>query len=82
MERRVHPTLEWRAQQRAANETTGLLPSGDCRIKGNISRNGRRIYHAPGQQDYEKTRITESSGERWFCSEAEARAAEWTGAKH
>jgi endonuclease YncB( thermonuclease family) len=76
------PPWEWRAQQRATAETTGSLPSGDCRIKGNISRKGRRIYHLPGQQDYEKTRITESRGERWFCSEAEAQAAGWTAAKH
>jgi hypothetical protein len=76
------PPREWRAQQRAASETTGSLPSGDCRIKGNISRKGDRIYHVPGQQDYEKTRITESKGERWFCTELETRAAGWSPAGH
>ncbi|MEZ5563422.1 MAG: thermonuclease family protein [Gammaproteobacteria bacterium] len=49
--------------------------SGDCLIKGNISSGNRRIYHVPGSPSYADTRIDESKGERWFCSEAEARAA-------
>ena len=48
-----------------------------CRIKGNISRDGERIYHLPGGQYYGRTRIDPSKGERWFCSEAEARSAGW-----
>ncbi|WP_120636099.1 thermonuclease family protein [Ruegeria sp. EL01] len=51
--------------------------SGPCRIKGNISSAGERIYHAPGQKHYSKTRISLSREERWFCSEAEAAAAGW-----
>lgn len=50
-------------------------PVGDCLIKGNIGRSGKRIYHLPGQADYATTRINEGAGERWFCTEAEARAA-------
>lgn len=52
-----------------------------CVIKGNISRTGERIYHVPGQRDYDKTIITESKGERWFCTEAEAVAAGWRKSK-
>jgi len=48
----------------------------DCVIKGNISDNGR-IYHLPGSRDYERTRIDPSHGERWFCSEQEAREQGW-----
>lgn len=51
--------------------------SSDCMIKGNISTKNARIFHVPGQQDYEKTRINTAKGERWFCSAAEARAAGW-----
>ncbi len=52
--------------------------SGDCRIKGNISwDSGARIYHLPGDEYYEQTSIVPSEGERWFCSEDEARAAGW-----
>jgi hypothetical protein len=49
-----------------------------CNIKGNISLNtGERIYHVPGQEHYSETIITTSKGERWFCSEGEARSAGW-----
>ncbi len=54
-------------------------PAG-CVIKGNISANGR-IYHLPGQEHYDRTRIDEARGERWFCSEAEAQAAGWRRAR-
>lgn len=53
----------------------------ECKIKGNISTSGERIYHIPGQMHYDRTRISSSRGERWFCSEAEARAAGWRRAK-
>ena len=68
---------DWRAAERATPQPEG--PAG-CPIKGNISRSGR-IYHLPGQQDYESARIDESRGERWFCSEAEAQAAGWRAAR-
>jgi hypothetical protein len=51
-----------------------------CRIKGNISGNGR-IYHMPGQKYYGATKINAAKGERWFCSEAESRAAGWRKAR-
>ncbi|WP_436642174.1 thermonuclease family protein [Microbaculum sp. FT89] len=50
-------------------------PEG-CPIKGNISRNGK-IYHPPWSPWYSRTRIDESKGERWFCSEREAVDAGW-----
>lgn len=53
---------------------------GGCRIKGNVSRSGR-IYHLPGSTSYDETRIDPTKGERWFCSEAEARAAGWRPAR-
>lgn len=65
------PPWEWRT--RIVAETA----SGDCTIKGNISRSGERIYHMPFQDHYDRTRISESAGERWFCSDSEARAAGW-----
>ncbi len=54
------------------------LPGSGCTIKGNISMNtGERIYHVPGQRYYGQTTISSTHGERWFCSEAEARRAGW-----
>ncbi|MFY8031968.1 MAG: hypothetical protein ACOVO5_09055 [Devosia sp.] len=61
---------------------TAETPAADCDIKGNISpETGEHIYHLPGQKYYAKTRISPGKGERWFCSEAEARAAGWRRAK-
>jgi len=54
--------------------------SGKCRIKGNIGGSGK-IYHVPGTAAYEKTKIDAVKGERWFCSEDEARAAGWRAPK-
>lgn len=45
-------------------------PENDCRIKGNINRNGNKIYHMPGEGSYEQT-----NPEEWFCSEQEAQEA-------
>ncbi|WP_244542837.1 hypothetical protein [Devosia crocina] len=48
----------------------------NCNIKGNVSiGSGERIYHVPGQRYYAETTIRPEYGERWFCSEAEARSA-------
>ena len=69
----------WRRGERL--QTAARSGSGVCQIKGNISRSGKRIYHVPGGQWYERTRIDTSKGERWFCSDAEARAAGWRRAK-
>jgi endonuclease YncB( thermonuclease family) len=56
-----------------------LLPPNrpDCRIKGNINSKGERIYHVPGSSGYPSTEIDPTRGERWFCTEDEARAAGW-----
>lgn len=53
------------------------VPGSGCNIKGNVSVAGERIYHVPGQRYYHDTRISTWRGERWFCSEAEARRAGW-----
>jgi hypothetical protein len=57
------------------------VQSAGCLIKGNISDNGERIYHLPGQRYYDKTLIHQNKGERWFCTEQEAVRAGWRKAK-
>lgn len=52
-------------------------PSPDCVIKGNINRNGERIYHMPGQQFYSRVKMDVDAGRRWFCTPEEAEAAGW-----
>ena len=54
---------------------------GECRIKGNISRQGKKIYHVPGQRDYERTSIDLGRGERMFCNSEDAVRAGWEPAK-
>ena len=80
------PPWDWRRGERLQNATTKNVQnthsgSASCRIKGNISRDGTRIYHVPGGDYYERTRISTSKGERWFCGESEARAAGWRRSK-
>ncbi|PBB67403.1 hypothetical protein CK228_16405 [Mesorhizobium sp. WSM4312] len=69
--------------EEAATPSVGLFSKGiGCNIKGNISINtGEHIYHVPGQEHYWETKISPEYGERWFCSEAEARAAGWRKAR-
>ena len=50
-------------------------PDPSCAIKGNVNSQGERIYHTPGQRDYDKTDIKPEEGDRWFCTEEEAQAA-------
>ena len=52
-------------------------PDPECPIKGNVNRDGIRIYHAPWSRSYERTTINTARGERWFCTEAEALDAGW-----
>lgn len=80
---------EWRAARSPAQGApVQIAPvlnnpqvSKPCNIKGNISSSGERIYHLPGQEHYGRTKISISKGERWFCSEAEARVAGWRPAR-
>ena len=60
---------------------SGEAPDG-CNIKGNINSKGGKIYHAPGTRSYGATKISESKGERWFCSEKDAKAAGWRAARN
>jgi len=69
-------------EQTARQAPVAAQPApGGCRIKGNISREGRKIYHVPGQRDYARTSIDLSHGERMFCSASDALRAGWPPAK-
>ncbi|MGA1262372.1 MAG: cold shock domain-containing protein [Prochlorothrix sp.] len=61
----------------ASSTGSGQAPAG-CNVKGNVSYDsGEKLYHVPGMEDYEGTKIDPDRGERWFCSEEEAIAAGW-----
>lgn len=46
------------------------LTDSSCKIKGNINSKGVKIYHSPGQKDYEATKA-----EEMFCTAQEAEQA-------
>jgi endonuclease YncB( thermonuclease family) len=73
------PAWDWRRARRN-DRPEQASPNSACVIKGNINAKGARFYHAPGMRSYARTRIDEVAGERWFCSEGEARAAGWEAA--
>ncbi len=72
--------IDHRAAKRASVAAATDVAQGECNIKGNISGSGK-IYHMPGQENYGLTRIDPGKGERWFCSEQEARRAGWRRAR-
>lgn len=78
----VQTPSEFRAQERRARAIANqrTAPRG-CVIKGNVSSGGKRIYHVPGQRDYDRTVIRTEQGERWFCSEHDAQDAGWRRAR-
>jgi len=81
------PPWDWRRGERgtsaaepippAASSRPNIAAFGDCKVKGNISAKGEKIYHMPGSRNYDRTVLSEAAGERWFCSESEAIAAGW-----
>ena len=58
-----------------ASATTA--PPIQCMIKGNVSRKGERIYHMPGDRDYNRVQMDKGARKRWFCSEGQAVASGW-----
>ncbi len=62
------------------SEPTPATPTQSCTIKGNISSDGRKLYHLSNCPSYSRTVIDEGAGEKWFCSEQEATQAGWTKA--
>lgn len=50
-----------------------------CVIKGNIrQRTGANLYRFPGCGQYNNTLVQLALGDRWFCTEQEAKAAGFT----
>lgn len=64
---------EWRAKR--WEQAKRSAPDG-CPIKGHVSSEGR-VYVLPWSPEYERVKVRTNKGERWFCTEQEARAAGW-----
>ena len=65
---------DFRAAARRPQVAESAPPPG-CRIKGNVTTAGARVYHLPGGRFYERTRVDPRRGEAWFCDEPAAVAA-------
>lgn len=63
-----HRAKVWAEAKKAA-------PDG-CPIKGQMVGDAKR-YVMPWQPDYARARVRTQKGERWFCSEQEAKSAGW-----
>ncbi len=63
-------TAAWEAAREKAPES--------CPIKGRVTSRGKaKLYIMPWMNGYESISIRTSRGERWFCSEEDARQAGW-----
>ncbi len=62
---------EWRDQQ--WQDAKRGAPDG-CPIKGFV-RASSKLYTLPWSADYDRAKVRTNRGERWFCSEDEAKAA-------
>ena len=72
----VSVPLDAQAMLLGPSATEGA-PSSECTIKGNVSRNGERIFHTKDQKSYAKINMNIGDGRRWFCTSEEAEAAGW-----
>ncbi len=61
-------TAAWEAAREKAPDS--------CPIKGRVASRGK-LYVMPWMDGYERITIRASRGERWFCSEEDARQAGW-----
>lgn len=61
---------KWRQSKRARIEV-----ERSCAVKGNVNRDGEKIYHLPSSTSYRKVRIDRAQGDRCFNDETAAREA-------
>jgi micrococcal nuclease len=79
----LFPATSFAAAKKAAPKKTSSS-AASCVIKGNISTDKKKekIFHVPGCASYKATVIDTAAGERWFCTEKEAKDAGWRKAKN
>jgi endonuclease YncB( thermonuclease family) len=71
------PPREWRDGKRLPAERDSETPSAACRIKGTVTADGKRLYFGPLDHGFDSIKIDPERGERWFCSDDQARQAGW-----
>ena len=73
----ITPRPTWTPYPTRTQSAECQSPSCGCVIKGNINSDGKKIYHCPNSPNYDEVRINKT-GERYFCTEADALAAGFT----
>ena len=66
---------EWRDGQRVGGKAGN--PAEECNVKGMLDEAGERIYVVPTDADYDDVSVDLGKGEQLFCSDEEARHADW-----
>ena len=51
--------------------------SNECVIKGNIGKSYEKDYFLPGCPNYKRVKIDPRKGEKWFCTEEDAKDDGW-----
>lgn len=80
---RVEAEDEGKKSKPRVSTVAASPPNHACPIKGNVNSKGERVYHKPGDRDYDRVVMKScdhdmcAKGKRWFCSAAEAEAAGW-----
>lgn len=64
----------WRAERERAGAQT---PEQGCVIAGIVDQAGRQLYFGPLDHAYAAKSVNPARGERWFCSDEDARRAGW-----
>lgn len=71
-----YATTENNKEDNKTENDKSITTNNSCVIKGNINSKGNKIYHTPGQRDYDNT-----IAEKMFCTEEEAEDAGFLPAK-
>lgn len=69
------PPSEWRGGRRLPGESEHEIET--CPIKAVISDDGDHFYYVPTDSNYLSVTVDLSKGERFFCSDEQARQAGW-----
>ena len=64
-------------KQKAVGEIASKPEKKGCLIKGNIGKQYTKDYFLPGCPNYKRVKVDLRKGEKWFCSEGEAKEAGW-----
>jgi micrococcal nuclease len=68
---------EFEDKKKQSGEMASEPENEDCVIKGNISKQYTKDYFLPGCPNYKRVKVDLRKGEKWFCTEEEAKEAGW-----